>query len=210
MPQPYSNCLSSSSIATNLSAEMSRLNMTYSRANCYILCLQKMYIDEIGCYDMRLPRLFEAEPCLSKREFERIKAIKMDAMDESVCSSMCPQECETGDYNVAASYMEIPSFIFSPAIHMTNINYLTKKFRADEQASIDMLERSYVALRVHFKDIKVTVMEESPAINVVGLISNIGGTMGIFIEFRIMRFVSLVQICIEIVFIVWKTRRRQQ
>lgn len=38
MPSPYSNCVLNEEINTNLSQEMIKHNMAYSRENCFVFC----------------------------------------------------------------------------------------------------------------------------------------------------------------------------
>lgn len=49
-------------------------------------------------------------------------------------------------------------------------------------------------------------MEESPAMTVVELISNIGGTIGLFISFSILGVVEFIELVIEAAIIMVKSR----
>lgn len=78
MPDPYSDCIELDKIDTVLSREMKRLGMTYNRRNCVLLCQQMMTIQQMGCYDLYLPRAFDAQPCLKDEQNDQIKYLSLN------------------------------------------------------------------------------------------------------------------------------------
>ena len=73
MESPYSECHNTDKIDTLLSREMSKLGLDYNRANCLLLCEQKVIIERIHCYDSRLPPIFGAtKPCETNDEIDAL------------------------------------------------------------------------------------------------------------------------------------------
>lgn len=202
MPHPYSNCQFKETIDTVLSQEMKKLNITYSRNNCFTLCRQKQTIDQIGCYDMRFPAILGAAPCKTMNEFQLIKNLTIET---SLCPQYCPKECLTTQYETSVSYLDIPTYLSYQDILTTNQESLVKVFR-NRHISYDMLSKSFAGARIHFQEVKVTEMEESAAMSFVELVSNIGGTIGLFIEFSLMTCVDFVELMIEIAFVLCKSK----
>ena len=62
LPYPYGNCVELEKVNTILSREMKTLGLTYNHRNCMNLCEQKQNIDTLGCYNLRLPQIFNATP----------------------------------------------------------------------------------------------------------------------------------------------------
>lgn len=203
MPRPYSNCLPLESIDTVLSREMNKLNMTYSRINCFTLCRQKQIIDQIGCYDLRFPRILDAESCTSQSQFQRIR--NNITIDTSLCPEMCPQECQTSYYDTSISYVDLFTYLSYLDILGTNRETLYRVFKT-RNLTYDMFTQSFAGVQIHFREVKVTEMEESAAMSFVDLVSNIGGTIGLFIQFSLMSCVGFLELMVEVMFVLWKTK----
>lgn len=202
MPKPFSNCMNKESIDTELSRELVKLNLTYSRSNCLVLCEQKQNIDELGCYDMRYPRIFNAKPCKEKHSYEQLKDV---IFYSSKCSNLCPHQCETVNFDVTVSYSDFPSYLMYKRILMTDMDKLAALLKT-RKITHEVFSRSLAAVDIHFNEVKVTEMEESPAMTVVELISNIGGTIGLFISFSILGVVEFIELVIEAAIIMVKSR----
>lgn len=203
MQKPYSNCLQVDSINTKLSVEMAKMNMSYSRSNCLQLCQQKQTIDKINCYDMRLPRIFDSQPCRNKSAYNRLMNLTFLS---SQCSDLCPQECQTVSFDVSVSYFDFPTYLMYKGILMNNEQTLKKFFKTDN-ITHEMFSNSLAAVNIHFNEIKITEMEEFAAMSFVELVSNVGGTIGLFIEFNLLAFVEFAEVVVEASIISFKRRR---
>ena len=56
--------------------------------------------------------------------------------------------------------------------------------------------RTFFAFRVFYDDLKYTLIKQQPKIELFGLISNIGGTLGLFLGFSLL---DLFEILVELV-----------
>lgn len=204
-PMPYSKCVSKKSIKTNLSQEMSKLNMHYSRANCLILCQQKQNIDQLGCYDMRLPRIFDAPPCNDQTSYNQLKSV---TFKNSLCIDLCPQECQTVHFDVSTSYLDFPTYLTYRYLVMNNIGILSRIFKT-ENITYEMFRKSFAAVNLYFNEIKMTEMEEAESMTFVELISDIGGTIGLFISFSILGLIEFVEVIVEAAVLTFRTNPSQ-
>lgn len=194
-PVPYSKCQVKDSVNTVLSREMARINMPYSRSNCFILCLQKQIIEEVGCYDMRYPRIFDAQPCANLSSYIELSEM---SFFNSRCSELCPHECEMISFDATVSYFDFPTYLMYRTIVLNkgNLESIFRLFK-DEEITFETFAKSFAGVNIYFNEIKVTEMRESAAMTFVELISNIGGTIGLFIEFTLLGCVEFIELVIE-------------
>lgn len=193
--------------------------MDYSRSNCLMLCDQKLNIEEIGCYDMRLPKIFDAEPCNNETTFKRLRSIEKHEDERSSslsnCDSLCPQECETVSLDVSVSYFDFPTYYMYKLILANNESMLRKYFKTEGgNITHEMLSKSLAAVNIHFNEIKIVQMNESEAMSFAELVSNIGGTIGLFIEFNILASVAffevLLQMFVRFFKLSWKSEKKKR
>lgn len=193
MPAPYSNCHHVNSIDTPLSRELAKFNMPYSRVNCLVLCQQKQTIDQIGCYDMRYPKLFDAQPCRNESSFRKLKSVMFYS---SQCTDLCPLECSTTRFDVSVSYFDFPSYVVFKRILSSDLEHLEVLFRT-KNITYDIFSKSLAAVNIFYSEIKTTVMQESAAMTFVELLGNIGGTISLFISFSLLGFVEFIELVIQ-------------
>lgn len=193
------------SINTVLSREVERLNMSYSRTNCLILCHQKQIIDKVGCYDIRFPRILDAQPCRNQSSFNQLRSV---SFLNSLCTDLCPQECEITHFDVSVSYLDFPTYLTYKDILATYLDQLAKLFKT-ENITYEMFAKSFVGVNIYFNEIKVTEMEESASMNFAELVSNIGGTIGIFVSFSLLGLVEFIELVIESIILSLKARSQK-
>jgi len=57
------------------------------------------------------------------------------------------------------------------------------------------------AIYVFYEDLKYTLISQQPKLQFIDLISNIGGSLGLFVGISFISFLELFEILIEIIFI---------
>lgn len=196
IPQPYSQCVPNENINTNLSREMNRLGMAYSRKNCFVLCVQMVNIQQHGCYDMRFPRIFNALPCNKKWDFEKLQ-LGVD-LDNNPCDSVCPIECVTTKYDIAVSHLDLYSY--GSYINNKHADYVASLF-GTTNVTYEAYLKMQAGVNIKFTELKYTQIEESVAMSVYDLIGNVGGILGLFIGFALMVIVGFIEIIYKAVVI---------
>jgi hypothetical protein len=202
-PRPYSKCedLTSSSFNRLLYNAIVSSNVTYRQKDCFDLCLQKMVIEECGCYDLKYSGLFNSLPCLnatqtscSDRTYDRF--IDYHEID-NVCQEFCPLECESVVYAHSMSLASFPTekyaelLVNNPAILKQYPNRTTKQ----------VIMENTLAVNVYYEDLKYTLISETPKMSIFDLVANTGGTLGLFIGVSLLSFVEIVEILLEFIII---------
>ena len=190
LPAPYSNCQNTKDINTIFSNELKRLNIPYSRTNCMSLCEQKQIIDSIGCYDMRLPRILNAKPCRSKDEYDKINNF---LFDYPKCYLPCPYECETVTFEASTSYAQYPTYNYYVNETLTNLKYYNTLYK-DDNISYGEFIKGIGKVFVYYESLKYTEISSDPAWEIMDLIANVGGTLGLFLGVSLLSFVEFVEL----------------
>lgn len=184
---------------------MAKLGIPYTRQKCQLMCQQKKIIDKLGCYDMRLPRIYSyvnVGPCNDLKSFNAIKNMTMTFKAKG-CDDWCPFECESSDYTVRTSYLAFPSYQWFKDFMIDYPDMMP------EDITFEQFSSSFVGLNVHFDDIKVTYLYETPAFTVFDLIANIGGVLALLIGFTLIVIVDLFGVIVEVSLTVIKSYMRQ-
>ena len=140
------------------------------------------------------PRLFDSGPCVSKKQVDCVDYqydfFKSSEIDDE-CVGQCPLECESIDYGLTISSSSYPTkFYFE--FYKDYLNY-TNDF--------DELKSSLYKINIFYPNLGYSKLEEMPKTSVIDLLSNIGGTMGLYIGISFLSLVEIVEIILEVVFI---------
>lgn len=179
--------------------ELSLLNIQYTRRNCMVLCEQKLIIDELGCYDLRLPPILNATPCYTKELFRAISKIKLNF---TKCFDYCPFECKSVTYEISMSYGDYPSWNY-----FTDLVVRNKKvwnIEIENMTFFNLYRTSVASIFVYFDDLKYTDISNSPTMLLPDLIANIGGTIGLFVGVSILSFAEFIELGVNIIMILRK------
>lgn len=65
----------------------------------------------------------------------------------------------------------------------------------------DFVKKNFALVNIYYDEIKYTVMEESPAMEIIDLIANVGGTLGLFLGVSFLSFAEIAELIFEIIVI---------
>jgi hypothetical protein len=192
LPLPYNNCFDADQVKSVIGLEMARIGVAYTRSNCMTFCRQKIVIDRLSCYDVRYPRIFNASPCQDRETFEKLKNL---IIDDNECQQFCPFECATTTYNWIISYGRFPSYYSYLELISTYPDQFLDIFGSnDETYSFEMIEKTMGRFFIYFDPLSIFEISQTPSIQVVDLIANVGGTFGLFIGLSMLSFVELFEL----------------
>lgn len=205
LPAPYGVCLPQSEINTTLANEMRQLGYNYSRKNCITFCEQHQTINKLGCYDLRLPRIYNTKPCDTEELFYKLNELTFDYTD---CYQHCPFECSSISYSMSTSYASYPTYNFymsevtqSPAYYenLFHVKDVTYQIYADGLGGVF----------IGFDKLRYQKLANKPLFEIMDIFANVGGTIGLFLGFSILSFVELLDLIHNVVLVsikVYKTR----
>ncbi|CAF1100393.1 unnamed protein product [Brachionus calyciflorus] len=209
LPQPYSKCLKdhSSFESSEVYKAVLKISDTYSQDTCIGMCFQEYLISECNCSDPS--RLFfkNVRNCLTLVEifceYKAYQVFSKELNEKEMCSKHCPLECEITEYDFTSSFSEYPSKIQAKAI-----SKLLSRKNSSYNYTIEEINNNSLLVHIYYSQLKYETIEETRKMELVDLISNIGGILGLFIGISILSFAELIELCIEILFVVFTKRNK--
>ena len=173
-PKPYTQCQDLTSYSSDLFDFIIKSNRTYRQKDCFDLCTQKLIISQCGCYSMRYPnprlKLNEIRTCMTLSDWSCVlnSTYKVDLV--KCASESCPLECNFVQYDLTASSLTTPTINDYVASSMSDL------------VSYDEWRTQSVKIYIFYSQLEYTFLKEEPALTLISLISNIGGTLGLIVS----------------------------
>ncbi len=194
--KPYSDCTENLIDIDSYNSEFYRKvliqNKKYDFNDCSYLCFQKYLGQECGCQasiygklvfytDMRICSLPDDNMTLIDMQNDNIcfstnvAKFANKPADQRDCD--CPFECDVTNYDHKISWAEFPTKQYY-------LNYLSQsKLIKSKLSSINYndVKQSVARVQIFYDDLKQTLIEENEKTKISDLVSNIGGTLGLFL-----------------------------
>jgi hypothetical protein len=174
---PYNGCLNDVSEFTKnktIISYMKNKNTQYSQTECNRLYENLKYLEESNC-NCSLKHLddFPYKVCENNSEHKDCLKEFMSHFNnkDQKCSDYCPLECNTLNYEITINS-------FSSLSYSSNDSFI---------------------ISVFYEDLKYTWINQKPKMQFIDLISNIGGSLGLFVGISFVSFLDLFEILIEII-----------
>jgi hypothetical protein len=182
---PYNDCvknISEFSINKTIIGFMNYKKWEYTQKECISLCRTLSYIEtsNCNCTLKSMDEKFTAK-CYNNINDSNIKACVdsfLSKFEVEKCSNYCPLECDTLNYQISHSSKKISSLD-------------------------DSIRNKMFKIYVFYEDLKYTLITQKPKIELFGLISNIGGTLGLFIGFSFISVLELFELIAEYIFVIF-------
>ncbi len=197
-PKPYSNCDFDNKLRKDdfFANEYYKLVMAskypYSRSICLEFCRNNKIMQILGCKfrsssieipNIKYCNLFNTSDFYDLEE----NAINMNGdikKEQNIidnvtrfCLDQCPLECERIKYSNYVSSNEYPDILVD---HVRKL-MLKKGLFIYETNDSKRLEDDLVRLKIYYGSMSYIQYKESPIMSIYGLISNLGGSLGLFL-----------------------------
>lgn len=195
--EPYSPCtMNGSDVAIqNLYSDY---NTTYSIQACLHSCFQDHMIHNCSCGHYLYP-LPAGEKYCNNRDFPDwaycYLSLQMSVVQRETCLSMCKESCNDTQYKMTISMADWPSEASEDWI----LHVLSQE--RDQSANITLSRKGVVKLNIYFQEFNYRTIEESPANNIVWLLSNLGGQFGFWMGGSVLCLIEFGEIIIDFIWI---------
>ena len=192
-PKPYSECTKDLTDIDSYDSEFYKKSFlqrkSYLQDACEYLCIQKYVGNKCGCQSsMGEYRFYEN---MRTCDVPYSNLTLQDAFNEYNCEISaifqyaniesekrdcdCPLKCDLAKYSYTISSSEYPTMQLYTNFFkkMTNNGF--------SSMSYNEIKQSVAKVQIYFQDMKQTVIEESEKTLISDLVSNIGGTLGLFL-----------------------------
>ena len=199
-PTPHNQCIldpkDSNIEDTILIDTIFNSSLNYSQNQCFDLCYQYNLIESCGCYDPLLPPFDAKKECRTiydlNCDYHFFKRFTINI--NNYCSKFCPPECNKMVYTYTTYNAQFPTKYY--AEHFIK-DFLKSKNPNSSNIDYKTIQDSNLAVSIYFKDIKYNLVQELLETSKFNLLSQIGGTMGMFLGASILSFFELFEIIIE-------------
>jgi len=106
-----------------------------------------------------------------------------------ICPQYCPLECET-DQLIISQYKEM----------IKAKGKITDSFKYNTQLkTYENVSRTFFTIYVYYENLKLTLINQQPKMQLFNLISSVGSLVGLFLGMSLLSFVELFEIIFEII-----------
>jgi hypothetical protein len=172
----------------------------------YDLCLNQCYLSEnikvCNCTDPTIEiSVFDAHKCQSVKEIECvIDYYKYNFTVNSkflndYCLPLCPLECNSTGLNAFVSAVNLDGDKSYDLIRKSQV--LSSQFNG-RPLNTETALKSFVRLVVNYETLSYELTTESAKMEIVDLLANVGGNLGLFMGVSVLSLCEILQAFIEI------------
>jgi len=174
LESPYNDCLkdvSQYSFNKTIIDYLKNKNREYTQKECFYLC-RNLKFNEFDYCNCQLPSLDHEMWYDCKKAISNSSCYRQ-FIDSLIANDSCSNYCP----------LECDSFTYETFLY-TGSNY------------------DYVySLIIYFEDLKYSLISQQPKIELFGLISNLGGILGLFIGFSFISLLEIIEVLAELIYI---------
>jgi len=187
LEHPFNNCWERLNFPdTLLVRHLSEANITYRQVNCFELCFQK-FVQKYA-FEHKIGE----DEAKQKEEVQNIDT-------EKNCNYLCPLECESTQYKISESLTSIADYSNSEQYSLEMIPRIQKKLNITVN-STEEFNKNNLQLQVTFDSLKYTKISQTPKTTLSSLVSNLGGSTGLFLDLSFMSVCRAIEFFLGIIF----------
>jgi len=184
---PFNNCWERANLPdTPLVRQLSAANITYRQVNCFEFCFQNFV------------KKYALEHKISEDEAILIEEVK-NYDKVTYCNHLCPLECEITQYKITESMFSLVDFSNIEEFSLQNKPLIEKKLNVTIN-STEEFNKNFLNLFVNFDSLKYTKISQTPKTTLSSLVSNLGGSTGLFLDLSFMSVCRAIEFFLGIVF----------
>ena len=204
---PYSACTDlTQGFRSDLYEFIVNSNRTYRQRDCFYLNFQRRVIDACGCFFTGFSRLdATSPPCLNSTQYacfchmytkfvttpqRYVKEFELD----------CPLECDKVTYDLQVSSLVYPNEVMYLLFKSSGMFFnLTEVYYDIDLSTYEKYKQYFYSLNVFYPEMQYTLITETPQISLTGLMSSLGGSLGMFLGFSVFSFVEVIELFAEMI-----------
>ena len=203
LPKPYSNCdidnESPSSFGSKLYNTIANSPYEYKQQLCFIQCLQQKSIEICSCTNPWFNSLLDGSKCRTDVELNCTNNIFSDEYISSYvpteCPKYCPLECNTTEFRISYSSAELFGDL---CVDFINENPNLSEDFVNRPINMETAKRSFAYFFVAYDSLTYSYSSESPSMDAVALLANLGGTLGLFMGISALTICEIFEIFFEL------------
>lgn len=208
LSKPYSDCVDETHSASSTDSDLFKYiidstNYSYKQQDCLDYCLGRE-LNRSFNLSSEIDKLSNVIEILIKKfnwstsdTFEIRYNITKNKSNE--CIQHCPSECNSISYSVSTSFSSLN-------INDFFLNSVKKKFSNSwPNLTLEDIRKNYYSISIYYSDLKYTNISQMAKSSFFDVVSNIGGILGLFIGISFLSFAEILELFLEILFILFKS-----
>jgi len=175
---------------------LNKTNRKYSQVECFNLCFNLEYNQTSPCNCFL--KSLDQEPYFScGNNNSCTEKFNNNFNQIENCSQFCPLECDQYSYEIFHTPSKIIGTGQINKFKENDFTYISlPQFKTYENVS-----KTYYSINAYYEDSKYTLISQQPRIELFGLISNLGGILGLFIGFSFISLLEIIETLAELAYI---------
>ena len=204
MKKPYSDCVLDNDEATSFNSDIYNAiiisKFSYGRQFCLIQCIQKYIIKMCGCSSPVFESVFNESRCSNVTVINNcVGPAFFVSEDENFmtnnCLPLCPLECNSTKFTYDVSATKL---VGDPYVDIIQNNANLAQDFVTQEINADTVSASVAKVNVFYDSLSYVNTEELPALDIITLIANMGGTWGLFLSLNFFSIAELMTTLIEL------------
>ncbi|XP_070575721.1 uncharacterized protein [Ptychodera flava] len=190
-PKPYGDCREESSYE-------SLFGNKYSETACEETCIQMKMLEYCGCVNTMM--MEETRCMLLNRTQDVCKQLMHYLMNKNKLGCTCKQSCQDSWFETVISQSLWPSKTFLKHL-LKQIHFRNNKTRIINDFAA--VSENLIRLEVFFDELNYESITEIPAYTEESLLSDIGGTLGLYCGFSFITMVEFLQFFADLLYLTY-------
>ena len=123
---------------------------------------------------------------------------------DTITSIQTINEQESDFPTIDITQRKLPIFAYGNITKTNNFTNNNGLFKFPEFNTYENVSKTFYSINVYYSDLKYLLIKQQPKIELFGLISNIGGILGLFLSFSFISLLEIFEILAEYLFIYFK------
>lgn len=144
----------------------------------------------------------KVDPCQSFRDIEcfirNYGAFFNYGNINELCSNQCPPECNSVSYMTSVSASQYPSYVYGSYLRKNSM--VMDKFNNRSNMTLEELRANLLAINIFYSELSYRKFYEIKKMDVIDLVSNVGGTLGLFLGMSFLSFVEVIDVFLNVLF----------
>lgn len=198
---PFNDCIFENYNKINRYANKLK-NKTYYQSECQSFFHQNEIAEKCNCYEKPFDDNINLPHCESVEQLKCVNQIWEYIKEKgyiNLYSKYCPVECNIVTYPLTistSSYLSNPNSMKK----LFNNTALSSKY-SNDTLNYDKIKNKVLALNIYYDKLEYTLINQEPKFQILDLVSNIGGLLGLFLGVSLLSFLEIIEFTLEVVFL---------
>jgi hypothetical protein len=130
-------------------------------------------------------------------------------IEKSCKYPVCPLECNTTEYKFTTTSIDLSGDVYLDVINERANLLADFSSMSKSRTNLEKARKSFVYLYLSYDSLSYISSQERPNMDIVSLLANVGGNLGLFLGVSVLSLCELVDFFIEVVYLA-KIRHKEK